>query len=102
MCETPVNGTWDGSETEGQFEPKVQPTEYKEKGTFMRLKRGLLKEGFHCEKQTDCRQSEYSLEVFFFGMKKIQKVQTIVGRCVAVGQHQHYICSDQFQFAFSD
>ena len=72
MCESPVSAEpcddsikENNCHTEGQFEPQVQPTGYE--GT-MRLKRGLLKEGFHCEKQTDCRHYEYSLEVFWFGM----------------------------------
>ena len=69
MCETPVNATWNkDSNTNGQYEPIIQPAEYKTKGRTMRLKRGLLKEGFHCERQQDCRHHEYSLEVYYFGM----------------------------------
>jgi hypothetical protein len=38
------------------------------KGETVRLVRGLLKEGFHCEKDQDCRHYEYSLEVYFYGL----------------------------------
>ena len=52
----------------GRFEPKVQPSGYKNDGRTMSLSRGLLKEGFHCERQEDCRHAEYSLEVYYFGL----------------------------------
>ena len=66
-CKSKI-GAMDGSRTEGQFEPYTQPEEAKLKGETVRLVRGLLKEGFHCEKDQDCRHYEYSLEVYFYGL----------------------------------
>jgi len=66
-CKSPV-GEMDGTETQGQFEPYTQPEEAKLKDFTVRLQRGLLKEGFHCETDSDCRHYEYSLEVYFYGL----------------------------------
>ena len=66
-CQSPI-GAMDGSKTEGQFEPYTQSEEAKESGTRVRLQRGLLKEGFHCETDADCRHYEYSLEVYLYGL----------------------------------
>ena len=67
-CQSPRGDPNDGTDTAGQFEPYTQPEESKEQGIRMRLQRGLLKEGFHCEKDSDCRHYEYSLDVYFYGL----------------------------------
>ena len=44
------------------------PNDYKAASKPFKLKRGLLKESFHCEIQEDCRHHEYSLEVYYFAL----------------------------------